>query len=172
MRLLDQAHGVFIIPDYAQAGAIVGGEGGEGVVLLRQDDQAGGQWTAPAFFNFGGATFGAEVGVEAGSIAMLLMSDRAVEAFKTEDNNFSLDASAGLTIVDFSAKAEVSAGKGDVVVWSDTEGAFVGAAIGVSDINRDDDEIEAYYGPGADAEQVLSGSVSRDRAASLRDALS
>lgn len=169
---LEQAYGVFIVPDFGQAAAVVGGEGGEGVVLLRQGAEPGGEWSAPAFYNFGGISVGAAAGVEAGAIAMLLMSEQAAQMFATEANNFSLDASAGLTIIDWSAKAEGSADEGDVIVWSDTEGLFAGAAIGVTDVNRDEDENAAYYGQDVDAQQILSGNVADDRSQTLRDALS
>lgn len=167
MQLMDRAAGIFIIPDYGQAGFIVGGEGGEGVIMLRE----GGKWSPPAFFNFGGVTVGAVAGVEAGAVAMLLMSDEATEQFKMQENDFSLDASAGLSIIDWSRKAEASAGRGDIVVWSDTEGAFAGLTIGVSDINQDEDENAAFYGPGVGAAEILSGNVEWSRAEPLRDAL-
>jgi lipid-binding SYLF domain-containing protein len=170
-QLLSQARGVFIVPDYVQAGAVVGGEGGEGVALLRSDSQSGGEWSPPAFFNIGGVTVGAELGVEAGSIAMLLMSEEAAQVFRSEDSDFSLDASAGLTIVDFSARVQAETTE-DVVVWSDTEGAFAGATIGVRNINRDEEQIAAFYGPAASSQDILSGNRSSNRARRLQDALS
>jgi lipid-binding SYLF domain-containing protein len=169
-QLLSDARGVFIVPDYAQAGAVIGGEGGEGVVLLRSDSQPGSAWSPPAFFNIGGVTVGAELGVEAGSIALLLMTDQAAQIFRNGDSNFSLDASAGLTIVDFSARVEAGT-NGDIVAWSDTEGAFAGATIGVRNINRDEDEIAAYYGPGACSQEILSGNRTSERARRLQEAL-
>lgn len=169
--LLQEAHGVFIVPDYAKAAAVVGGQGGEGIVLLRENGQADGEWTAPAFYDFGGASVGAEVGVKAGSVAMLLMSDKAADMFRNQENNWSLNAEAGLTIVDWSAVAEGSAGKGDVVVWSDTEGAFAGVDIGISDISRDEEETAAYYQKDVDVQEVLTGQVTTERAEELRAAL-
>jgi lipid-binding SYLF domain-containing protein len=169
---LAQAQGVFIVPDYAQAAVIVGGEGGEGVALLRQGTEPGGEWSAPAFYNFGGISVGAEAGVEAGSIAMLLMTEEAVEKFKADGTDFSLDANAGLTIVNWSEKAEGDAGEGDVIVWSDTEGLFAGANIAITGIKHDDDESAAYYGEDVDSQQIFGGNVTDDRSQTLRDALS
>lgn len=171
MQILDQAQGIFIIPDYGQAGFVVGGEGGEGVIMLRESEQTGAEWSPPAFYDFGGVTLGAVAGVEAGAIAMILMSDEATEQFKMQDTDFSLDASAGLAIIDWSRKAEASAGRGDIVVWSDTEGAFAGLTIGISGINQDEEENAAFYGPDADAAQILSGNVEWQRAEPLREAI-
>ena len=168
---LAQAQGVFIVPDYAQAAVGIGGEGGEGVALLRQGAEAG-EWSAPAFYNFGGISAGLQAGVEAGSIAMLLMTEEAAEMFRTQDTEFSLDANAGLTIVNWSEKAQGSADDADVIIWSDTEGLFAGANIAVTGINRDEDETMAYYGEDVDTQQVFGGNVTDDRSQTLRDALS
>lgn len=166
-QLLQKAHGVFIVPDYGKAAIGIGGRGGGGVALVKRN----GKWSNPAFFNIGGVSIGAQAGVAAGSIAMLLMSDKAVSMFENQANNFSLNANAGLTIVNYSADAQGNYGKGDVILWSDTEGAFAGASIGVSDINRDEDENHAYYGKKASAKEILTGRVGEMRAQNLRDAL-
>jgi SH3 domain-containing YSC84-like protein 1 len=168
--LLQRANGVFVAPDYGKGAAVVGARGGEGVVLLRNGDD----WSNPAFYNFGGLSIGAQVGGAGGSFAMLLMNDRAVDAFRTK-NSFSLDASAGLTIVDYSAGSQAATGKGDVIVWSDTEGLFAGASLGISGIVRDEAEnrayYDAYYGQKVSVEQVLSGALENPDAQKLRDAL-
>lgn len=169
--LLDDARGVFIIPDYAKVAAIVGGEGGEGVALLKQGEGQDAEWSAPAFYNIGGASVGAEVGAKAGRVAMLIMNDETAEMFMSEENNWSLNADAGVTIVDYSAAVEGSAGQGDVIVWSETKGAFAGASVGISDISQDEEENEAYHGQDVDARDILSGNVSTDRGQELRDAL-
>jgi len=166
VQLMQRAHGVFIAPDYGKGAAIIGARGGEGVLLVRNGDD----WSSPAFYNFGGVTFGAQAGGAAGSFAMLLMNDRAIEPFRNQ-SDFALNANAGLTIVNYSADTQASAGKGDVIVWSDTEGLFAGASIGVSGVVRDEDENAAYYKPKTSVQQVLSGAVNNPDAKMLKDAL-
>lgn len=139
--MLEKAKGIFIIPDYGQAAAVVGARGGQGV-MLAQDD---GSWSGPAFYNMGSISVGAQAGVEAGQLAMLLMTDKALESFK-QQNNFSLNADAGFTIINWSGDAQASYGKGDVIVWSDTEGLLGSGAVSVSDINADTEANMAYYG--------------------------
>lgn len=167
-KLLDSAHGIFIVPDYAKAAAVIGGRGGEGVVMLRQE----GEWSAPAFYDFGGATLGINVGAEAGSIAMLLMTEKAAAMFRDQEDNWTLDASAGVTIVNYSTATEATLGETDVVFWSDTAGAYAGADIGINNINSDEEENEAFYGEKVSSQQILTGSVSNDEANELREELS
>lgn len=152
--MLQQAKGVLLVPNYARAGLGIGGSGGEGLLMVNDK----GKWVGPAFYNLGGISVGAQAGVEMGAVAMLLMSDKALKNFR-QDNKFSLDADAGLTIANFTAKEGVSGGRGDVVVWTDTKGAFAGATVGASDITFDNDENAAFYKPGVKASDILTGKV-------------
>jgi lipid-binding SYLF domain-containing protein len=155
------------VPDYGRGALVIGGQGGEGALMVRE----GTKWTGPIFYNIGAVTIGAQVGGEGGSIAMLLMTDRALNRFK-RDNNFSLIADADLTIVDYSAQAQESAANGDVVRWSDTEGAFAGASTGVTDINYDEDANKAYYRVGdVTSYRILHGEMANPHAETLAEAL-
>lgn len=150
---LKQAKAVFIAPDYGRAGLGIGGAGGQGVLIANN----GGSWSNPAFYNIGSASLGLEAGVEAGAIAFLVMSDKGLDGFR-EQHNFSLNADAGITIVNWSKRAQASAGKGaDVIAWSDTEGLYGDLAVSVTDIFWDDEANRAYYSPTASAQDVLSG---------------
>jgi lipid-binding SYLF domain-containing protein len=175
--LLRQAHGIFIIPKY--------GESGQGVTLLKRGvagsealdeagaavDVAAAQWSGPVFYDFGGVTAGAEAGVEVGSIVMLLISEQAAELFRTSQTDFAIDAGAGMAIFDFSARAEAAAGRGDIIVWTDTAGAFARATIGIDGINLDEEGTAAYYGTDIDAHRILNGELMSDRGQPLLDAL-
>lgn len=162
-NMLRQARGVFIVPAYGKAAAVVGARGGEGVLLARGDQG----WSGPLFYDIGAISVGAQAGAAGGDIAMLLMSERALESFR-EENNFSLNADAGLTIVDYSARAQASVGKGDVVLWSDMEGAFAGVALSVTDISWDEEENAAYYQQQTTPQDVLTGKVESQYADALR----
>jgi lipid-binding SYLF domain-containing protein len=169
-KILSQAKGIFVVPDYGRGAIVVGASGGEGVMLAKQ----GGSWTNPLFYDMGAISVGAQVGGSAGQIALVLMNDRAVEAFK-QDNKFSLDAKAGISIVNYSARGEGNWGRGDIVLWSDTEGAYAGASIAVSDINFDEGETKAYYGRELQPSAAIGGTSHEEApqsAQQLKQALS
>lgn len=154
-RLLEQAKAVFIVPDYGRASLGVGGAGGEGVLVVNNN----GDWTGPAFYNIGSVNIGLEAGAEAGAVAFLVMSDQAMAGF-SEDNNFSLNADAGLTLIDWSNRGQISAGKGaDVVVWADTEGLYGNISASITDIFWDGEANQAYYQKHVAANEILNGSV-------------
>ncbi|HKB78462.1 MAG TPA: lipid-binding SYLF domain-containing protein [Thermoanaerobaculia bacterium] len=161
-RLMQKAKGVFIVPEYGKGALVVGARGGEGVLLAKN----GRMWSDPAFYDIGAVSFGPQIGGGGGPVAMLLMTDKAVNSFKG-GNNFSFNANAGFTIVDYNARAQGSVGKGDVVLWSNIQGAFAGASLGVSDINFNDGDNKAYYGvPTITAEQILTNKVTAPASAS------
>lgn len=153
--VLNQARAVFIVPDYARAALGVGAAGGQGVLVANND----GTWSGPAFYNIGTLNLGLAAGAEAGSIAFLIMSDDAMKGFH-DKNNFSLNADAGLTIIDWSKRSQTSAGKGaDVIVWADTEGLYGDLAVSVSDIFLDEEANRAYYNKDVAARDITQGSV-------------
>lgn len=154
-QVLNQAKAVFIVPDYARAALGVGGAGGQGVLVVNNN----GDWSGPAFYNIGTINIGLQAGVEAGAVAFLVMSDQALAGFEDE-NNFSLNADAGFTIIDWSQRGQISAGKGaDVLVWADTEGLYGNLTVSATDIFWDDDANEAYYQQQVAASDILKGSV-------------
>lgn len=157
--LLAQAKGVLILPDYGRGALIIGAQGGEGVLVTRQREA----WSNPVFYKMGGMSVGAQAGAASGPLALLLMTDRAVERFRSE-RKFSLSADAGLAVGDYSQRRQASAGKvQDVVVWSGTKGAYAGVSVGVTDVMLDRDANRAYYGREATAARILDGAVDNPR---------
>jgi lipid-binding SYLF domain-containing protein len=77
-KLIKQAHGVLIIPQFLKGGFIIGGSGGSGVLLGRN-----GQWSDPAFFTMGGGSIGFQIGAQVSEVVLLMMTRRAVDAVST-----------------------------------------------------------------------------------------
>lgn len=165
-KLLQQAKGVFIVPEYGRASLGIGGSGGAGVLLAKNN----GTWSDPAIYDVGGISIGAQAGAEGGPIALILTSDKAVNSFR-QKNNFALSADAGLTVLDWSKVAQSTAGAGDIVVWSGTKGLFGSAAIGVQDIRFNREQTGAYYKREVAANDVISGLVQNPHADVLKQAL-
>jgi lipid-binding SYLF domain-containing protein len=165
--LLKRARGVYLVPTYARAALGVGGEGGSGVLMVRRAD---GSWGNPAFFNIGGISVGLQAGAEGGQLALLLMNQKAIDNFRKQ-NNFSLNADAGLTVVNFSRReqGEVS---GDIVAWSGNKGLFGNAAtLGINDVRYNKDLSEAYYGKPVTAMQAIDSTEPNPQSDALRKVL-
>lgn len=167
-QLLEQARGIFIIPHYGKAGFIVGGQGGGGLVMVKHD----GRWSDPAFYSIGGGSIGFQAGASGGSIAMLLMTPRAVRHFEDRSGKWSLSANAGLNLVTYNGNLKASTA-GDVVIWSDTRGLYGGLTAGVTDITPDRHMDRDYYHQRVSSREILSGEVKvhNHAVADLRDSL-
>jgi SH3 domain-containing YSC84-like protein 1 len=162
--VLRQARGVFLVPSYATAALVVGGAGGSGVMLEHRN----GQWSPPAFFSIGSASLGLQAGVAVGPLVLLLMNEEAVVPFH-DVSNFSLDAEAGITVLNWSAVTEATAGRGDVLVWSDLTGLAGDLSIAVTNINFDEERTSRYYRHRVMSPQdVLTGAVADPHEAVLQ----
>ena len=167
--LLQQAKGMLIIPSYGRAALGVGAQGGGGLLLVRRPD---GSWSGPAFYNLGGLTLGLQAGAEAGPIVMVLNNDKAVNTVMKK-NNFSLNAAAGLTVINWSKMAQGTVGIGDVVAWSSTKGLFGNVvAVGLSDIRYNQHLTNAFYGRSLSPKDFAAGTIEDPHALPLQQALS
>jgi lipid-binding SYLF domain-containing protein/predicted outer membrane protein len=155
-RLLERAQGVFILPDYGRVALGLGAQAGQGVLVTRRGED----FSDPVFYTMGGISIGAQAGAAAGEIALLLMTERAVQRFRS-DRGFSVVADAGLTIGNYSTRDHASAGKvQDIVVWSGTSGAYAGLSLGLTDVAVDAAANRAYYGrPEVSPLEILAGRV-------------
>lgn len=165
--VLQQARGIFIVPHYGRGGLIVGGQGGGGVVLAKHD----GQWSSPAFYNIGGGSIGAQAGGEGGAIAMILMTQKAVDRFANFSHDWSLNGSAGLTVVAWSGRAQANTSRGDVILWTNTKGLYGGLTASLTHIGPDTQLDDAYYQRPVTSGVILAGAISAPNADPLRAAL-
>lgn len=166
-RVMQDAKGVYIVPTYGRIALGVGGQGGVGVLLVKQ----GGEWRDPGFYNMGGISVGAQAGAEGGPVAFVLKNEKAVQRFD-DKNNFSLSANAGITVVNWTKIAQGSTGEGDVVAWSGTKGLFGNVAtLGINDIHFNQRMTTAYYGKTASTSDVINGKLKNPASDTLKQAL-
>ncbi|MGZ3182331.1 MAG: lipid-binding SYLF domain-containing protein [Telluria sp.] len=163
---LGRAQGAYVVPHYGRVALGLGAGGGGGVLLVRQGDS----WTSPAFYTVGGISAGAQAGVQTGPVVLLLNTQKALDSFR-QDNKFALNAQAGLTVVNWSADAQRTAGMGDVTVWSSAKGLFGGALVSITDVHFNQRLNSAYYGHPVAARDILAGQVANPREADLRSQL-
>jgi lipid-binding SYLF domain-containing protein len=167
-ELLQQAKGVFIVPTYGRAALGVGASGGAGVLLVKRAD---GLWSDPAFYNTGGISAGLQAGAEGGAIALVLNNEKAVNKFM-QKNAFSINAAAGLTIINWSKAAEGSLGDGDVVAWAGTKGLYGNlVSVGLTDIRYNEKTTSAYYHQTISVADAVAGKHTNPNADTLKQTL-
>ena len=167
-ELLENAKGLLVVPHFTKAALIFGGGHGAALLMLRHGES----WNGPAFYRTSGGSVGVQIGGARGSLVMILTSDKAVQAFQNKASSWSLNAGAGLTAANYSSEARGAATLSDVVIWSDIKGLFGGAAVGATNITRDQRTNQVYYNdPDVTTQQILSGAVSSSGSNVLRRVL-
>ncbi|MFW6094277.1 MAG: lipid-binding SYLF domain-containing protein [Pseudomonadota bacterium] len=157
---LSRARGVFIVPDYATASLMMGGAGGEGVMLKRLPD---GGWSLPLFFDIAALDTAVDDSAAAGALVMVLLTDAAVARFE-QQRRFSLEPGGGMRIAAFAGGTRAA----DVLVWSDGDGLLADGPPGVRGVAYDAEETRRYYERPVTPRMVLAGDVEDPRSEPLR----
>jgi lipid-binding SYLF domain-containing protein len=168
-KFLKNAKGIMIFPDVLKAALFIGGEGGSGVLMVKQTN---GAWSYPAFYTMGSVSFGFQAGGQSQQTILFIMTENGLDAILNEQVKVGADisAAAGPRGVGAEAATTVAGGK-DVYVYSLNKGLFVGASIEGAIIAKRSDWNQAYYGRATEPRQIVQdNAVSNPNADPLRAA--
>jgi lipid-binding SYLF domain-containing protein len=168
---LKRAKAVLIVPQLLKGGFIVGGEGGTGVLLARGDN---GQWSYPAFYSMGSASFGLQIGGQASEVLLLIMTGDGLQAILEDMVKVGgeIDGAVGPYGAGLDASTTMNLDV-DILSYSVAKGLYVGANIEGSVIVPRESLNEDYYDQRSAPEAiVLEGRLANPHADSLREALS
>ena len=161
---LNQAKGLIIIPSLLKAGFFIGGSGGSGLLIVKDDKT--GQWSQPAFYTLGAGSLGIQFGAEAAEIIMMVRTQKAVDALFTSSFKLGGDTSIAVGPVGKGVKSNIVA---DILSFSRTKGAYAGVSLEGSVIKTKDKWNEAYYGKAVSpADIIVKRSVSNPGSTALR----
>ena len=151
---LKRAKGVLLVPQFLKGGFIIAAAGGSGVLLARETSNA--EWTDPAFVTMAEGSIGLQIGAQAAEVALLIMTQKGVEAVLS--NNFKLGADASVAVGPVGAGAEASTTanlRADIVAFSRTQGLFAGLSFEGAVIAARDEWNHAYYGRAVTATDIV-----------------
>jgi lipid-binding SYLF domain-containing protein len=152
-EMLDTAEAIAVFPGVIKAAFVIGGRGGQGVISRRVK----GGWSAPAFFNIGGGSFGPQIGAQKTDYVLLIMNESGLNGLLKD--KFELGGEASIAAGPVGREAAASTNPrldAGILSYSRSKGAFVGAALKGAVITPDNDLNEAIYGKKAD--EVLKAS--------------
>jgi lipid-binding SYLF domain-containing protein len=152
-EFLERAECVGVFPGVTKGAFVIGGEYGKGVFTCRQPD---GTMGAPAFFSMGGGSLGWQFGGEETDIVVLIMNEDGVKHLLEDRFTIGGAASAVAGPVGRTAKAATDAQlHAQILSWSRSRGAFIGASLEGNVLSPDKKQIEATYGNGMTAREIL-----------------
>jgi lipid-binding SYLF domain-containing protein len=169
---INNAKGVLIFPQVIKGGFIFGGSGGTGVLLVR--DEKTGNWSEPAFYTIGSATFGLQIGGEAAEIVMLAMTPKAVDSLLSSSFKLGGDVSIALGPLGGGAKAnaDIPNVTADFLSFAKSKGLYAGLNLEGSVVAVRNGLNNAYYGKNVKPVDILvKRDVGNRRSAELRESV-
>ena len=158
-ELMARAHGIAVIPHVVKGAFGVGGQWGKGLMSQRRED---GSWSAPAYVEIGGGSFGLQIGVQASDIVLVFTDEAGVRGILKGKVKLGADASA--TAGPVGRKAEVGTDvllRSGVFAYSRSKGLFAGISLDGSVIGMDDSANRKIYGNNVTGEDILLGKAVR-----------
>ncbi|MCI0336752.1 MAG: lipid-binding SYLF domain-containing protein [Acidobacteria bacterium] len=151
-EILDKAECVAVFPQVIKAGFVVGGRGGRGVASCRTATG----WSAPAYFNMGGGSFGLQIGAQATDFVLLFMNRDGMNSLLSDNFELGGDASVAAGPVGRQAGASTDLKlDAKILSYSRSKGLFAGLELKGVVIKPDKDDMRDVYGEGLTAKQVL-----------------
>ena len=141
-----------------KAGFIVAGEGGDGLVVVRQ----GKKWSHPTAISAAGAGVGFQAGGSSQDYVLLLNTEEAVKQFSQKGNYTSsaeVEGTAGPVGRELSAG--VATVNAPVYTYSFTKGLFGGVSLSGLGYGSADDTNENFYGERLTPKEILDGKVKK-----------
>jgi lipid-binding SYLF domain-containing protein len=166
MEVLSRARGI-AIGTITKAGLGIGGQGGEGIVLLHYLGDKPASWSAPVAFNTSGGSLGAQIGFTTIRYIIILNTDDAVRLF-TSPGKMTFDATAtGTAGNDTGREGETTENleRHAMIIYKDTGGLFGGATFGGTSVQVKDEVNQEAYGDHVYVRDILAGKVPSPRSA-------
>jgi lipid-binding SYLF domain-containing protein len=155
--LMARAHGIAVIPHVVKGAFGIGGQWGKGLMSQRRED---GSWSAPAYIEIGGGSFGLQIGVQATDIVLVFTDEDGIKGILKGKVKLGADASA--TAGPVGRKAEVGTDvllRSAVFAYSRSRGLFAGISLDGSVIGMDDNANRKIYGNNVTGKDLLLGNA-------------
>lgn len=155
-EILDGAECVAVVPAMMKGGFIVGAEYGKGVASCRTENG----WSAPAFFQVAGGSFGLQIGGQAADLVLVIMNQRGMQALLSSKFKLGANASAAAGPVGRHAEADTDwKMRAEVLTYSRARGVFAGISLNGDEINQNKDDTRAFYGRMVPFRTILTGRI-------------
>lgn len=165
--LVKKAKGVLVYPLIVEGGFIIGGAGGTGVLLVR--DQKTGAFSAPAFYSMGGVSLGFLAGGAAAETILVVNTQKGLDSLLSTKVKLGGDASIA---VGPKGGGQSSTLTEDIISFSKSKGAYANMSLSGQVIAVRDSLNAAFYGkPVTPVDILVKHSVSNAAAAPLQAAL-
>jgi lipid-binding SYLF domain-containing protein len=147
---------VAVIPGFKKGAFLVGAQYGQGVVSCR----TGHGWSAPAFIQLTGASFGLQAGGESTDLVLVAMNQDGFQHLLHDKLKLGGDAAVAAGPVGRDTQASTSElARAAILSYSRNKGIFAGIDLTGDVVNQNHADTNAYYGKDLPFETILTGGV-------------
>jgi SH3 domain-containing YSC84-like protein 1 len=140
-QLLKKAKAVLVYPQIIEGGFIIGGSGGTGVLLVR--DEKTGTFSQPAFYGMGGVSLGFLAGGAAAETMLVVNTQKALDSLLSTKLKLGGDATIAVGPKGAGATGTFTE---DFISYSKSKGAYANMSLNGQVISSRDSLNHAYYG--------------------------
>ncbi|MGP0594336.1 lipid-binding SYLF domain-containing protein [Nitrospira sp. T9] len=161
---LREARGMLIVPQFLKGAFFIGGSGGSGVLLVR--DEKTNEWSYPAFFTLGGASIGLQFGGQASEVVLLVLTQKGVDSMMSTTMKLGADASIAVGPIGRGMEGSTAPNLSvDLISFSKAKGLFAGISLeGAAVAARDAMNTSYYKTPTKTVDIVVRRSVTNPKA--------
>jgi lipid-binding SYLF domain-containing protein len=144
--LLANAEGIAVIPGVIKVGFVVGGQYGNGVLLVRRKE---GGWSNPVFVTLMSGSVGWQIGAQATDFVIVFKTPRSIDGIMK--GKYTLGADAAVAAGPVGRRAEAATDvefKAEIYSYSRSRGLFAGVSLEGSSLQVDHDSDAAFYAKG------------------------
>jgi lipid-binding SYLF domain-containing protein len=148
---------VLVVPSFKKGAFVFGGEYGQGVVSCRT--RRGG-WSAPAFVQLEGASFGFQIGGQSTDLVLIGMNHHAIDDLLKDKVKLGGDAAVAAGPVGRNAQASTTElANAEFLTYSRSKGLFAGVDLNGDVVHQNTADTEKVYGHDIPYARILSGSM-------------
>ena len=147
---------VAVIPGFKKGAFVVGAQYGQGVVSCR----TGHGWSAPAFIQMTGASFGLQAGGESTDLVLIAVTHDGFQRLLHDKVKLGGDIAVAAGPVGRNSQASTTElANAGMLSYSRSKGIFAGVDLTGDVVNQNQEDTREYYGKDVSHEKILTGVV-------------
>lgn len=151
-----KAQCIAVIPSFKKGAFVVGAEYGQGIVSCR----TGHGWSAPAFIQLTGASFGFQAGGEATDLVLVGLTHKSFDDLLKDKIKLGGDIGVAAGPVGRNSQAATTElANAEFVTYSRSKGLFAGVDLNGDEVHENKKDTEIMYGANVPFKTILGGEV-------------
>lgn len=156
LDIAGKAQCVIVVPGFKKAAFLVGGQYGQGVASCRTESG----WSAPAFIQLTGASFGLQAGGQSTDLVLIGVTRHSLDDLLKDKVKLGGDIGVAAGPVGRNSQASTTElANAEFYTYSRSKGLFAGIDLTGDEVHQNTKDTTAYYGSDIPYEKILSGSV-------------